>query len=154
MKCFLNRQLPLVIVCYLLSSRGFAADVLTYHNDNARTGLNPAETILTPQNVNANGFGLIGNLPVDGQVYAQPLYASNVPIFSAGQSQGLHNLLIVATEHDSVYAFDADSGTLYWQVSMLGAGEVPPAFKYSTTSPLLINKMPATPIRTWAPADR
>jgi FG-GAP repeat len=121
----LNHQLPLLFACYLLSFRGFAADVLTYHNDNARTGLNPTETILTPQNVNANGFGLIRNLPVDGQVYAQPLYASSIPIFSAGQSQGLHNLLIVATEHDSVYAFDADSGTLYWQVSMLGAGEVP-----------------------------
>src|SRR6516164_10339887 len=86
---------------------------------------NPAETILTPQNVNANGFGLVRNLPVDGQVYAQPLYASSTPVSSAGQSQGLHNLLIVATEHDSVYAFDADSGTLYWHVSMLGAGEVP-----------------------------
>ena len=52
-----NRPLPLVIVCYLLSSGAFAADVLTYHNDNARTGLNPAETTLTPQNVNPNGFG-------------------------------------------------------------------------------------------------
>jgi hypothetical protein len=62
----LNRQLPLVIACSLLSSRGLAADVLTYHNNNARTGLNPAETILTPQSVNANGFGLIRNLPVDG----------------------------------------------------------------------------------------
>jgi|SRR6516162_4376339 len=61
----INRQLPLVIACYLLSSRGFTADVLTYYNDNARTGLNPSETILTPQNVNANGFGLIRNLPVD-----------------------------------------------------------------------------------------
>jgi len=86
----INRQLPLVIACYLLSSRGFTADVLTYYNDNARTGLNPSETILTPQNVNANGFGLIRNLPVDGQVYAQPLYASSTPVSSAGQSQGLH----------------------------------------------------------------
>ena len=86
----LNRQLPLLIACYLLSSRGFAADVLTYHNDNARAGLDPTETILTPQNVNANGFGLIRNLPVDGQVYAQPLYASSTPVSSAGQSQGLH----------------------------------------------------------------
>ena len=61
----INRQLPLVIACYLLSSRGFTADVFTYHNDNARAGLDPTETILTPQNVNANGFGLIRNLPVD-----------------------------------------------------------------------------------------
>src|SRR6516165_2737476 len=90
----LNRQLPLLIACLILSSRGFAADVLTYHNDNSRTGLNPAETILTPLNVHANTFGLIRNLPVDGQVYAQPLYASNVPVFSGGQSLGPRNLLI------------------------------------------------------------
>lgn len=121
----LNRRLPFLIACSLLSFHGFAADVLTYHNNNARTGLNPDETTLAPQNVNASSFGLLRNLPVDGQVYAQPLYVSSEPVFSAGQFQGLHNLLIVATEHDSVYAFDADSGALYWQVSLLGAGEVP-----------------------------
>ncbi len=121
----INRQFPLVIICCLLSSHSFAGDVLTYHNNNARTGLNPNETTLTPQNVNAASFGLLRNLPVDGQVYAQPLYVSNVTVFSAGQPQGVHNLLIVATEHDSVYAFDADSGKLYWHSSMLGSGEVP-----------------------------
>jgi hypothetical protein len=120
-----RRYFVLVLGCYALSTAGFAADVLTYHNDNARTGLNSSETTLTPLNVNASSFGLIRNLPVDGAVYAQPLYVSNAQVFSAGQSQGNHNLLIVATEHDSVYAFDADSGTLYWQVSVLGAGEVP-----------------------------
>ncbi len=99
--------------------------MLTHHNDNAGTGLNSAETTLTPQNVNANSFGLIRNLPVDGAVFAQPLYVSNTQVISAGQSQGFHNLVIVATENDSVYAFDADSGALYWQVSLLGAGEVP-----------------------------
>src|ERR1700722_12871696 len=120
----LRGQLLIVFACCAFSGSGFAVDVLTYHNDNARTGLNSEEPILTLQNVNVNSFGLIRNLPVDGAVFAQPLYVSNTQVISAGQSQGPHNLVIVATEHDSVYAFDADSGTLYWQVSMLGTGEV------------------------------
>src|SRR5215472_8889865 len=91
-----------------------ANDVLTYHNDNARTGLMPNETALTPANVNAANFGLLRTLPVDGKVDAQPLYVSNL---------GSHNLLLVATEHGTVYAFDADSGTIVWQVSLLQAGE-------------------------------
>lgn len=91
-----------------------ANDVLTYHNDNARTGLMPNETILTPASVNATSFGLLHVLSVDGKVDAQPLYISNV---------GSHNLLIVATEHGSMYAFDADSGSIVWQVSMLQPGE-------------------------------
>jgi FG-GAP-like repeat len=118
-------HLFVVFACCLLSGHGFAVDVLTYHNDNARTGLNSQEATLTPLNVNSNSFGLIRNLPVDGAVFAQPLYVSNAEVSSGGQSKGSHNLLIVATEHDSVFAFDADSGTLYWQVSLLGTGEVP-----------------------------
>jgi hypothetical protein len=95
--------------------------VLTYHNDIARTGQNLNETILTPGNVNSQSFGLRFTLPVDGKVDAQPLYVPAVPI--AGQ--GTHNLLIAATEHDSVYAFDADNGAGIWNVSVLGAGETP-----------------------------
>jgi hypothetical protein len=114
-----------LLACFALSHPVSAADVLTYHNDNARTGLNSEEATLTPQNVKANSFGLIRNLLVDGAVFAQPLYVSNAQVISGGSAQGLHNLLIVVTEHDSVYAFDADSGALYWHVSMLGAGEVP-----------------------------
>jgi hypothetical protein len=114
-----------IFACYALSGGGFAADVLTYHNDNAQTGLNPQEGTLAPQNVNANSFGLIRNLPVDGAVFAETLCVSNAQVISGGQFRGFHNLVIVATEHDSVYAFDADSGTLYWRVSLLGAGEVP-----------------------------
>ncbi|HEY0793686.1 MAG TPA: hypothetical protein VGD78_21675, partial [Chthoniobacterales bacterium] len=102
-----------------------AADVLTYHNDLARTGLNPNETILTPQNVASGSFGLLRTLPVDGQLYAQPLYVSNLAVTSGGQAQGSRNVVIVATEHDSIYAFDADSGTLYWKTSLLGGGETP-----------------------------
>ena len=98
-----------------------AVDVLTYHNDKARTGLNSEEGILTPENVNVNSFGKLFVLPVDGKVDAQPLYVSSVPIFGVGR----RNLLIVATEHDTVYGFDADSGALYWQTSLLMPGEVP-----------------------------
>ena len=94
-------------------------DVLTYHNDNARTGQNLAEAILNTNNVNSSRFGKLGFFSVDGLVDAQPLYASNVTV----QGKGTHNLLITATEHDSVYAFDADSGTTIWQTSMLKAGE-------------------------------
>jgi hypothetical protein len=99
-----------------------ANDVLTYHNDNARTGQMPSETILTPANVNPTSFGLLRTLPVDGKVDAQPLYVSNL---------GNHNLLIVATEHGTVYAFDADSGSIVWQVSTLQSGESPSEDRFS-----------------------
>ena len=87
-------------------------DVLTYHNDIARTGQNLTETTLTTSNVTSAKFGKLGFYPVDGLVDAEPLYASNVAV----PNNGTHNLLIVATEHDSVYAFDADSGATIWQV--------------------------------------
>jgi hypothetical protein len=93
-------------------------DVLTYHNDNARTGQNLNETTLTTANVNSATFGKLAVFSVDGKVDAQPLYLAQLSI--AG---GTHNVLYVATEHDSVYAFDADSGNVLWQVSMLGSGE-------------------------------
>ena len=95
-----------------------ALGVLTYHNDDARDGLNAQETVLTPANVNSTQFGKINFLPVDGLVDAQPLYLGSQAI--GGKT---HNVLYVATEHDSVYAFDADSGAVLWQVSLLGAGE-------------------------------
>src|SRR5215472_18548950 len=81
-----------------------AQDVLTYHNDNARTGQNLSETILNLANVNSSSFGLLFTVPADGKVDAQPLYASNVAI----PGQGTHNVLIVASENDSLYAYDAD----------------------------------------------
>jgi hypothetical protein len=115
----------LCVLCGYFTSPGVATDVLTYHNDNARTGWNANETILTPSNVNISTFGLKLNLPVDGKVDAQPLYAANAAVFSAGTFQGNHDLVIVATEHDSVYAFDADTGVLYWHTVLLGAGETP-----------------------------
>jgi hypothetical protein len=93
-------------------------DVVTYKYDAMRSGQNPAESKLTPANVSVSTFGKLNNLIVDGKVDAQPLYLSKLAV--AGSN---HDVLFVATEHDSVYAFDADAGTLLWHISLLGAGE-------------------------------
>jgi len=95
--------------------------VLTQHNDNARTGQNTSETILNTTNVNTAQFGKLFAMPADGQVYAQPLYVPGVTI-----KGGVHNVVIIATENDSVYAYDADSGGApLWKASMAGPGETP-----------------------------
>ena len=113
----------LLVLSTYPNCRGNAADVLTYHNDNARTGWNPHELLLTPGNVNARSFGLKTILRVDGKVDAQPLYVSNSPVYMGGTLVGNRDLVIVATEHDSVYAFDASTGTLYWNAVLLNPGE-------------------------------
>jgi hypothetical protein len=89
--------------------------VLTQHNDNNRTGQNTSETILTTSNVNVSNFGKLFALPVDASIYAQPLYMTNVTI-----NGSVHNVVYVATENNSVYAFDADdpSGTTLWYVNL------------------------------------
>ena len=92
---------------------------MTYHNDVARTGQNLTETVLSSSNVNSSSFGKVGFFDVDGKVDAEPLLLAG---FNLG-SQGTHDVLYVVTEHDSVYAMDAANGTVYWQVSLLGAGE-------------------------------
>jgi hypothetical protein len=96
------------------------AGTYTYHNDNLRTGQNLGETVLTTANVNSSSFGKLFSYPVDGYVYAQPLYVANLAI----PGQGFHNVVYVATQHDSVYAFDADNRapTTLWKVSFLSSG--------------------------------
>jgi hypothetical protein len=93
-------------------------DVVTYKYDLMRTGQNLAESVLTPSNVTPSTFGKLRNLMADGLVDAQPLYLSKLTVAGA-----THNVVFVATEHDSVYAFDADTGNLLWQVSFLSGGE-------------------------------
>src|SRR5882762_1640434 len=111
----------------LLSAQPVRAQVsiLTYHNDNARLGQNPNETLLNPANVTPATFGKLFSCAVDGEVYAQPLYVANFLI-----QGGTHNVVFVATMNDSVYAFDADASPCvqYWQKSFLGTGvtTVPP----------------------------
>jgi hypothetical protein len=96
--------------------------VLTQHNNNARTGAYTTETILTPSNVNQSNFGKLFSYPVDGRIYAQPLYVPGVNI----PGKGTHNVVFIETEHDSVYAFDADSNgganaTFLWRITLLDA---------------------------------
>jgi hypothetical protein len=95
-----------------------SVDMLTYHNGNANHGKSQSETILTPSNVNASTFGKRFSTPVDGFVYAQPLYKTAVNI-STGPNVGTHNVVYVATEHDSVYALDGASGQVLWKTSFL-----------------------------------
>jgi hypothetical protein len=97
-----------------------AQRIITSQYDNARTGANPGETTLSPRNVNSQQFGKILTLKVDGDIYAQPLFLGGVQI----PGKGRHDVLFVATEHDSVYAFDAygKPATPLWQVSFLKDG--------------------------------
>ena len=118
MKSWLDCSALGVCALLLLLASRFAVGqvaVTTYHNDNYRSGLNPNETVLTPSNVNEVRFGKRLVLPVTGYVYAQPLYVPGVNINGTQ-----HNVVYVATEHDQVYAFDADSGQQLWQKSFIG----------------------------------
>src|SRR5580700_4001287 len=94
-----------------------SAQVTTSQYDNSRTGATLNEKSLTLENVNAKQFGKLGAFKVDGAVYAQPLFLPAVEI----PGKGMHNVLYVATEHDSVYAFDAErpGDPPLWQVSFL-----------------------------------
>jgi outer membrane protein assembly factor BamB len=94
--------------------------VTTYKYDISRSGQNLTESVLTVSNVNSTSFGLLRILTADGKVDAQPLYLSGLSVQGAS-----HNVVYVATENDSVYAFDADSGTVLWHVSVLETGETP-----------------------------
>jgi len=94
-------------VCVLLAQTA----VTTYHNDNYRTGMNSTETVLTQANVNASQFGLLATVKVDAQVEAQPLMVPNVNI-TAGSNQGVHNVVYVVTDNNTVYMIDAVAGTI------------------------------------------
>jgi hypothetical protein len=100
------------------------AGVATYHNDASRDGVNQAEYALTTSTVSNSTFGKLFSCTVDGAVYAQPLWAGNITMQSDGKK---HNVVVVATTHDSVYAFDADSSpcVMLWQTSLLMTGEIP-----------------------------
>ena len=113
----------LFTVCLLTAGApgAFSQNVLTYHNNNSRTGLDPSEATLTLSNVNSTSFGKLFTLTADGRVDGEPLYLSAVPI----PGSGTHNLLVVVTENDSVYAFDADTGKVIWRVTTLKSGETP-----------------------------
>jgi hypothetical protein len=94
--------------------------VFTHHNDNQRTGQNVNETVLTLENVRSTSFGKLASYPIDGIAHAAPLYVANVSVPGVGP----RNVVYVATEHDSVYAFDADasSGSPLWKVSFINPG--------------------------------
>src|SRR6266404_3270042 len=115
----MKRSIPVLLLTLLafgpLSTTRGQVSVLTYHNDNSRAGANTNETSLTPANVSSNIFKRLFTRGVDGYVYAQPLVAAGVNIPRAGS----RNVVYVATEHDSVYAFDADTGRSYWHAKLL-----------------------------------
>jgi hypothetical protein len=113
---FLPSGFPTAVLFLVISAMAVAGqvNVLTQHNNNARTGANLSETILTTSNVDVNSFGKLFTHSVDGKVFAQPLYMQGLNI--AG---GTHNVVFVATENNSVYAFDADSsGVTYWHKNL------------------------------------
>jgi PQQ enzyme repeat len=93
-------------------------NVLGYHFDNVNDGYYQLETTLTPTNVNSTTFGKLFTTQLDGKIYAEPLYKFGVNI-TRGAHQGIHNVVYVATEHDSLYAIDADNGQILWQDSFI-----------------------------------
>src|SRR5580700_7469731 len=108
--------IAVVMVCTISAFSQNNVGVFTSRYDNARTGQNPEETILTPTNVNSTGFGKVFSYAVDGQIYAQPLWVYGVQI----PGKGTHNVVYVTTQMDSVYAFDAAGiSTPLWQNSFI-----------------------------------
>jgi hypothetical protein len=117
---FLASGLALLGMLLSIAGTARAQNVLTQHNDISRSGANNSETILTPSNVNTSSFGKLFSQSVDAQIYAQPLYVSGVAI----SGKGTHNVVFVATENDSIYAFDADNNgganaSPLWKITLL-----------------------------------
>lgn len=116
----LDLTIKAMALLFLISLSGLSQDVVTWHNDNARTGQNLAEKILTPENVNPKTFGKLFVIHTDGKVDAEPLYVHRLEI----ANRGFRNVLFVATEHDSLYAFDADTGEPFWHRHLVKVGEM------------------------------
>jgi hypothetical protein len=110
------------------------AGVYTYHNDLARDGANTQEYALTSGNVNTTSFGKLASCPVDGAIYAQPLWVANVTL-----SGVKHNVLFVTTQHDSLFAFDGDSNscTRLWSISLIDVAHGGSSGETSVPSKLL-----------------
>jgi hypothetical protein len=118
-------------VAFAIASSAFAqTPVLTSHNDNGRSAANTNETLLSPSDVNKNDFGKLFSAPVDYQVLAQPLYVSNVTINTGPYLGTVHNVVYVATQLDSLYAFDADNGTQLWYQTEVVPGGTPATGQY------------------------
>jgi hypothetical protein len=119
------RLLVAVLLLGIVSTVCGDVSVLTQHNDLGRTGANLHEAILNTGNVNAAHFGLVFSRAVGDQIYGQPLIAARVKL----GAKGVHNIVIVTTVNDSVYAFDADKPLVsapYWKVNFLSPQAVPP----------------------------
>jgi Chitobiase/beta-hexosaminidase C-terminal domain/Legume lectin domain/Bacterial lectin len=119
--------LGMLWLCGTISAQ---VSVTTQHNDNSRSGQNINETILTRSSVSSGQFGKLFSVSVDGYVYAQPLYVPNLTI----PGKGVHNVLFIATEHDSVYALDADSNTRRNSTPLWHASFINPAHGITTIS--------------------
>src|SRR5260370_1436656 len=135
-----------------------AVNVLTNHNDIASTGLNNNETVLTPADVNVSSFGKLATVALDGQVYAQPLVDTGITIASgvntSNGAAGMHDVVFVATEHDSLYAIDAkhgDGGVVLWNRSFLDITTA--GYSGSTPRTNINSPLGATAINTVTRAD-
>lgn len=119
-------SLAVVLACGALSSPASAVDNSTYHGDQLRSGWNAQETVLTPAALQAHGLKRKFAVSVDGVVFGQPLIA-------AGEvtPAGTHDLAIVATMKDYVYALDAESGALVWRAKLFGHGYTPVPYGYT-----------------------
>jgi hypothetical protein len=138
---FERATVPVLIACAMVAPA--CGQVTTSQYDNARTGANVNETTLTPQNVNAARFGKLFTLQADGDIYAQPLYLPGVEI----PGKGKHNVVFIATEHDSVFAFDADGqpSTPLWQASFLAGDSVRPVPASAVQCPFIRPEIGITP---------
>src|ERR1700688_2504028 len=127
-KIALKLYMIIRLLCVAVISHA-QTDVLTQHNDLNRTGWNPTESILNTSNVTPTNFGILYKHAVDDQIYAQPLIATGITVTDpVTHTQVSRNLLIVVTVSNTMYAFDADDGTLdpYWQINFTPAGEITP----------------------------